>query len=279
LLNSNADIEDGHVLRVRLSTQDITGRQCAEEDLRRLNAELEDKVRQRTAQLEATSKEMETFSYAVSHDLRAPLRASRGFAEVLLEVHSSQLDSRGQDLLRRACAATVQMERLIEDLLKLANVSRGGLQMEDVNLSFLAGDVAADLANSDPSRTVQVVIAPDCTARGDPRLVRLALDNLLRNAWKFTSKRADARIEFGRSDGEKAAFFVRDNGAGFDMAYAKKLFGLFQRLHATCEYPGTGVGLATVQRIINRHGGETWGIGAVNKGATFYFTLPATPPA
>jgi PAS domain S-box-containing protein len=278
LLNSNADVENGHVLRTRLFTQDITGRHCAEEDLRRLNAELEEKVRQRTAQLEATSKEMESFGYAVSHDLRAPLRASRGFAEVLLEVHASQLDSRGQDLLRRACAATIQMERLIEDLLKLANVSRGGLQMDEVNLSSLTSDIAAELASSDPSRAVQVVIEPECMARGDQRLVRLALDNLLRNAWKFTSKRADARIEFGRSDGEKAAFFVRDNGAGFDMAYAKKLFGLFQRLHATCEYPGTGVGLATVQRVINRHGGQAWGIGEVNKGATFYFTLPGISP-
>jgi PAS domain S-box-containing protein len=276
LLSSNSDIEDGHVLRIRLFLQDITGRGWAEENLHLLNAELEEKLRQRTAQLEATTKEMESFSYAVSHDLRAPLRASRGFAEVLLEVHASQLDSRGQDLLRRACAASAQMERLIEDLLKLAQVSRGGLQLEEVNLSSLAGEVAAELANSDSSRTVQFVIAPDCTARGDPRLVRLALDNLLRNAWKFTSKRGDARIEFGRSDGENPTFFVRDNGAGFDMAYAKKLFGLFQRLHAAREYPGTGVGLATVQRVINRHGGQTWGTGAVNDGATFHFTLPGT---
>ncbi len=274
LLSSNSDIENGRVLRARLCMQDITGRRHAEEDLHRLNLELEEKVRQRTAQLEATSKEMESFSYAVSHDLRAPLRASRGFAEVLLEVHASQLDSRGQDLLRRSCAATVQMERLIEDLLKLAQVSRGGLQVEEVNLSSLAGEIAAELANSDSSRAVQFVIAPDCTACGDPRLVRLALDNLLRNSWKFTGKRADARIEFGRIEGENPTFFVRDNGAGFDMAYAKKLFGLFQRLHAACDFPGTGVGLATVQRVINRHGGRAWGVGAVNNGATFHFTLP-----
>jgi PAS domain S-box-containing protein len=274
LITSNSDIEDGHFLRARLFTQDITGRRRAEEDLLRLNQELEQMVQQRSAQLEATHKEMESFSYAVSHDLRAPLRALRGFAEVLLEVHATQLDSRGQDFLRRACAASFQMERLIEDLLKLAQVSRGGLEMDEVNLTSLAGEIADALANSDPSRTVQFVVAPDCTATGDPRLVRLVLDNLLRNSWKFTGKRADARIEFGRIDGEEPAFFVRDNGAGFDMAYSKKLFCLFQRLHSAFEFPGTGVGLATVQRVINRHGGRAWGVGAVNDGATFYFTLP-----
>jgi PAS domain S-box-containing protein len=274
LICSNSDIEGGHFLRARLFTEDITGRRQGEEDLRRLNAELEQTVQQRTAQLEAANKEMESFSYSVSHDLRAPLRALRGFAEVLLEVHASQLDSRGQDFLRRSCAASFQMERLIEDLLKLAKASRGGLETEEVNLSSLASEIAADLANNDPSRTAQFVIAPDCVARGDSRLLRLALDNLLRNAWKFTSKRADARIEFGRRDGEEPAFFVRDNGAGFDMAYSKKLFGLYQRLHSVSEFPGTGVGLTTVQRVINRHGGRVWGIGAVNEGATFCFTLP-----
>jgi PAS domain S-box-containing protein len=274
LISSSADLLDGHLLQARLFTQDITGKQRAEEEIHRLNHELEQRVQQRTAQLEATSKEMESFSYSVSHDLRTPLRALRGFTEVLLEVHASQLDSRGQDFLRRACAASFQMERLIEDLLKLAQVSRAELQIDKVNLSSLAGDIAAELANSDSSRTVQFVIAPDCSAHGDPRLVRLALDNLFRNSWKFSGKRADARIEFGRIDGQEPAFFVRDNGAGFDMTYSKRLFGVFQRLHAASEFPGTGVGLATVQRIINRHGGRAWATGAVNQGATFYFTLP-----
>jgi light-regulated signal transduction histidine kinase (bacteriophytochrome) len=200
----------------------------------------------------------------------------RGFTEVLLEVHAAQLDSRGQDFLRRACAASFQMERLIEDLLKLAQVARADLQVEEVNLSSMASDIAADLANSDSSRTAQFVIAPECSGRGDARLVRLALDNLLRNSWKFSSKRADARIEFGRTDGQEPTFFVRDNGAGFNMAYSKRLFGVFQRLHAASEFPGTGVGLATVQRIITRHGGRAWAEGAVNQGATFYFTLPCT---
>jgi PAS domain S-box-containing protein len=277
LLSSTSDFAEDRFLRARLFTQDITGQRRAEEEIHRLNQELEQRVQQRTAQLEATNKEMESFSYSVSHDLRAPLRALRGFTEVLLECHASQLDSRGQDYLRRAFAASFQMERLIEDLLKLAQVSRAELQIEQTNLSSLAAEIAAELANSDSSRHVQFVIAHDCSAFGDPRLVRLALDNLLRNAWKFSGKRTDARIEFGRADGDDTAFFVRDNGAGFDMAYSQRLFGVFQRLHAATEFPGTGLGLATVQRIVNRHGGRAWANGAVDQGATFYFTLPARP--
>jgi len=276
LIHSSADMKEGRLLRARLLTQDITGQRQAEEEVHRLNQELELRVQQRTAQLEAANKEMESFSYSVSHDLRAPLRSLRGFTEVLLEVHAAQLDSRGQDFLRRACAASFQMERLIEDLLKLAQVARADLQVEEVNLSSLAGDIASELAHSDSSRAVQFVIEPECSAQGDPRLVRLALDNLLRNSWKFSGKRADARIEFGRLEGHEPAFFVRDNGAGFDMAYSKRLFGVFQRLHAASEFPGTGVGLATVQRIITRHGGRAWATGAINQGATFYFTLPGT---
>jgi PAS domain S-box-containing protein len=275
LISSSADVQEGRFLRALLFAQDITGRRRAEEEILRLNLELEQRVQQRTAQLEAANKEMESFSYSVSHDLRAPLRALRGFSEVLLEVHASQLDSRGQDFLRRACAASFHMERLIEDLLKLAQVSRAEIQMEEVNLSSLASDIAAELVNSDLARTVQFNIAQHCSARGDPSLVRLALDNLLRNSWKFSGKRAEARIEFGRIDGQEPAFFVRDNGAGFDMAQSKRLFGVFQRLHSASEFPGTGVGLATVRRIINRHGGRTWATSAVNQGATFCFTLPS----
>jgi PAS domain S-box-containing protein len=276
LVSSTADIENGRLLRARLLIQEATGNRPAEDEILRINLELERRVQQRTAQLEATTKEMESFSYSISHDLRAPLRAMRGFTEALLEVHASQLDSRGQDFLRRACAASLQMERLIEDLLKLAQVSRAELQLEDVNLSQLAGDIAADLGNSDSSRSVEFVIAPECSARGDGRLIRLALDNLLRNSWKFSGKRAEARIEFGRSDEKEPVFFVRDNGAGFDMAHSSKLFGVFQRLHSVKDFPGTGIGLATVKRIITRHGGRAWAAGAVDQGATFYFTLPNT---
>jgi PAS domain S-box-containing protein len=275
LINSSASYrEDGTLLHARLFTHNITGRRRAEEENRRLNLELEKRVQQRTAQLEAANKELEAFSYSVSHDLRAPLRALRGFTEALLELHAAQLDARGQEFLRRACAASCQMDRLIEDLLKLSHVSRGALQHQEVNLSLLAGDIAAELADSDSARKVEFLIEPDCVAEGDPRLVRVALDNLLRNAWKFSGKRADARIEFGLTEEAEPAFFVRDNGAGFDMAFAKRLFGVFQRLHAASEFPGTGIGLATVQRIIHRHGGRSWAVGAVNGGATFYFTLP-----
>jgi PAS domain S-box-containing protein len=275
LINSSASYrEDGTLLHARLFTHNITGRRRAEEENRRLNLELEKRVQQRTAQLEAANKELEAFSYSVSHDLRAPLRALRGFTEALLELHASQLDARGQEFLRRACAASCQMDRLIEDLLKLSQVSRGALQHQEVNLSVLAGDIATELAASDSARKIDFLIAPDCVADGDARLVRVALDNLLRNAWKFSGKRPDARVEFGLTEEPETAFFVRDNGAGFDMAYAKRLFGVFQRLHAASEFPGTGIGLATVQRIIHRHGGRSWAVGAVNSGATFYFTLP-----
>jgi PAS domain S-box-containing protein len=281
LINSSASYrEDGTLRHARLFTHNITGRRRAEEENHRLNLELEHRVQQRTAQLEAANKELEAFSYSVSHDLRAPLRALRGFTEALLELHSSQLDARGQEFLRRAAAASTQMDRLIEDLLKLSQVSRGDLQYQEVNLSLLAGEIAAELSASDSSRKVEFIIAPECAADGDPRLVRVALDNLMRNAWKFSGKRPDARIEFGLTDEPEPAFFVRDNGAGFDMAFSKRLFGVFQRLHAASEFPGTGIGLATVQRIIHRHGGRSWAVGAVNGGATFYFTLPgARQPA
>jgi PAS domain S-box-containing protein len=281
LINSSASHrEDGSLIHARLFTHNITGRRRAEEENHRLNLQLEKRVGERTAQLEAANKELEAFSYSVSHDLRAPLRALRGFTEALLELHSSQLDARGQEFLRRASAASTQMDRLIEDLLKFSQVSRGDLQFREVNLSLLAADIAGELAAADPSRSVEFVIAPECCADGDPRLVRVVLDNLMRNAWKFSGKKTDARVEFGLTDEPELAFFVRDNGAGFDMAFSKRLFGVFQRLHAASEFPGTGIGLATVQRIVHRHGGRSWAVGAVNGGATFYFTLPgARQPA
>jgi signal transduction histidine kinase len=254
----------------------VAERKLAEDQFRKLNLELERRVQQRTAQLEGTNKELEAFCYSVSHDLRAPLRTIRGFSEVLMEQYQPQLDARGQDYLRRTCDAGLQMDKLIEDLLKLSRVSRSEIQHADINLSTIAQEIATELGKSEPGRTVEFAIAPGVSANGDERLLRLVIDNLLRNAWKFSRKRPDARIEFGHSNGEGSPFFVRDNGVGFDMAYASKLFGVFQRLHSAAEFAGSGVGLAIVQRVITRHGGRVWAEAKVNSGATFYFTLPST---
>lgn len=266
----------GKPLRLAGVVIDITARKLAEQEIIRLNAELERRVRERTAQLEETNRELEAFAYSVSHDLRAPLRAVRGFSEVLLECYSGQLDAEGQELLRRACDASQRMNGLIDDLLMLSRIGRSEMRWQWVDLSALAESIVAELRKAEPARAVELAIAPDLRAGGDERLLGIVLDNLLRNAWKFTSKRPDARIELGFTAQPEPAFFVRDNGAGFNMAHASKLFGVFQRLHTVGEFPGTGVGLATVQRIINRHRGRVWGTGVVNQGATFYFTLPET---
>lgn len=262
LLQALADYCSGAFERIR-----------AQEEIVRLNRDLEKRVRDRTEQLEAANRELEAFCYSVSHDLRAPLRTIRGFTEALMELSADQLDARGRDFLRRTSEAAQQMDRLVDDLLKLSRVGRSEVRRQMVNLSALAGSIVEELRRADPLRPVEVVIAPDLVAYGDERLLRIALENLLRNAWKFTGKRADAKIALGRDN--TGAFFVRDNGAGFDMAYADKLFGVFQRLHSAAEFPGTGVGLAIVHRIISRHGGRAWGEGKVGQGATFHFILPA----
>ncbi len=274
LARGRAETEGGKSVRLAGVGIEITAQKEAEQEVLRLNRELERRVGERTSQLEAINKELEAFSYSVSHDLRAPLRSVRGFSEVLLERYADKLDARGKEFLRRVCESSQHMDRLIEDLLKLSRVGRSELQHRPVDLSALATAIAGDLQQAEPQRSATVLIAPGLKAHGDERLLRIVLENLLRNAWKFTSKAPEARIEVGLRRGEPPAFFVRDNGAGFDMAYADRLFGVFQRLHSSSEFPGTGIGLATVQRIINRHGGRVWAEGAVNKGAAFYFTIP-----
>ncbi|HEV8398842.1 MAG TPA: ATP-binding protein [Gemmatimonadales bacterium] len=231
-------------------------------------------LRRNAAELLAANQELDAFAYSVSHDLRAPLRSIDGFSQILLEDYAAQLDEAGRDSLRRVRTASQRMATLIDDLLKLARVTRVEMRTEKVDLSAMAQDIIADLQRTDSARQVDVTIATGLEARADPPLVRVVLENLLRNSWKYTAKQPRPRVEFGSTEANGGrAFMVRDNGAGFDMKYMDKLFGVFQRLHSAAEFEGTGVGLATVRRIITRHGGRIWAEGAVDQGATFYFTL------
>ncbi|MBD2014584.1 PAS domain S-box protein [Microcoleus sp. FACHB-53] len=265
----------GNAIGVILIARDITDRKRAEQEIKELNQNLERRVTERTAELKAINQELESFSYSVSHDLRAPLRGIDGFSQALLDRYVDQLDEKGKHYLQRIRTGTQRMGELIDDLLKLSRVTRSEMQRTQVDLSALAREIAAELQRTQPERQVEWAIAPRLIAYGDARLVRIVLENLLNNSWKFTSARMLARIEFDSQlqEDAKTVYFVNDNGAGFEMAYANKLFGAFQRLHSQAQFPGSGIGLATVQRIIHRHGGRVWAEGAVEQGAKFYFTL------
>jgi light-regulated signal transduction histidine kinase (bacteriophytochrome) len=281
---------------------DLTERKAAEEELSKYRDHLEELVIQRTLELEKTNqslkkeieerkkiekelqhrtieaesanKELESFSYSVSHDLRAPLRVMDGFSEAIFLDYGDKLDEQGQDLLIRIRKASQKMSQLIDDTLKLSRVSRSDMNIEQIDLSEMAKSIASELKATQPERQVKFNIQPEVKTYGDRQLVRMALMNLMENSWKFTGRRRQARIDFGASEQDgKLVAFVKDNGDGFDMKYADKIFRPFSRLHSEKDFPGTGIGLATVQRIIHRHGGKIWPEAQKGKGVTFYFTL------
>ncbi|HSX78848.1 MAG TPA: ATP-binding protein, partial [Candidatus Saccharimonadia bacterium] len=246
----------------------------AQQELRRYRTQLEQLVEERTTALTAINRELEAFSYMVSNDLRAPLQAFDGLSEALLADYGRKLDRRGKDYIQRMRRASQRMESVVDGLQSLFRVTSGDIHRETVDVSAMAAEIIEELQVSSPDRQVTVTISPNLSVSGDARLVRILLGSFIGNAWKFTANKTDAAIEVGGEvvEGE-SRLFVRDNGVGFDMINAHKLFGAFQRLHSQSEFPGMGIGLATARRIVNRHGGRSWAEGAVGEGATFYFTL------
>jgi light-regulated signal transduction histidine kinase (bacteriophytochrome) len=243
-------------------------------EVRRANADLERRVAERTRQLEAANRELEAFAYAVSHDLRAPLRSMSGFSQILQETAPPGLDEKSRHYLQRIHDASVRMSSLIDDLLNLSRIGRSELTARPISLSQIAAEAAAAIRERHPTRQVLLEITPGMEVSADPRLLRIALENLLSNAWKYTSRSPQARVCVGTQAGDSGpVYFVRDNGVGFDMQYADKLFVPFQRLHPESEFPGSGIGLVTVQRIVARHGGRIWADAKPDEGATFYFTM------
>jgi signal transduction histidine kinase len=246
----------------------------SQQQVRRMNTELEQRVEERTRQLESANRELEAFAYAVSHDLRAPLRSMSGFSQILYESASAELDEKSRHYLRRIHDSGLRMSTLIEDLLSLSRINRSELARRPVDLSQIAAESAATVRDRYPGREVELTIEPGMTVNGDTRLLRIALENLLDNAWKYSAGAVRARVVVGsQPTPEGHTYFVRDNGVGFDMQYAGKLFGPFQRLHSEAQFPGTGIGLVTVQRILARHGGHVWAQAEPDRGATFHFTL------
>ena len=264
---------DGSIGGIILISEDITRQKEAEAEVLRLNASLEQRVRERTSELESANRELHAFSYSVSHDLRAPVRRIDGWSMALLEDYGARLDARAKTYLARLRDEAAHLESLIDGMLRLSRVSSAEMLRESVDLSSLVSAICGRFRENTPGRQLEFVIAPDLTVCGDANLLEIAVTNLLSNAVKFTAPRMVARIDFGRQGGAGSPFFVRDNGVGFDMAYAGNLFAAFERLHKASQFAGTGIGLATVQRVIHRHGGRVWAEAQPDKGATFYFTI------